>query len=1536
MPDALLPVAQSATREANSAPEEDHPPPPVIEEEQDGPIHRARIAVRGLDRDPSLARRILERLQSHRGVRAWASMLTGRVLVEYSELETPLNELLAEVARVELPPLPGEDRPAHPLDPSPLWQSVSRTLGASLGLTMIAARRLLARTGRPRGARAAAFTAAFLGLMRSFPFLRDGLRRMLGRDAADAVFSLASIASMTVAGSPLGLVLVGAEAVILLREVRGRRAAWRRYEERLEGVASAQPGAVIRLEPGETIPLTAQVTEGTGTAQGRDGLPVLIGPGSHVAAGARLFGGPFVLQLQGGEPFYPEPRPEPLAPTLYSRYLRAVGPFALGYAVLTALRTRSLARTFEALVLVNPRTALIGVEAANLQAAARDLRGGVTVVGTRPRRILRRPDVLLIDGPRVLTDGLEIANVLPLQGERDPAEVLALAGGVSAAAVSPWGNLFPRAGLESASEGTFNGIWATATVEGIRHTLGPPEDSQAIQECIQHHHRGGYLLALCRDGQEQPLGFLALRPRLSAGVTELVQTCDRLGVRLEVLPAGSPLAAEAVARRARIALAPADQIVPAIRSKQSDRQFVALVSDSARAAPAFAACDLAIGLSSGRSGRFPARADLLAPDLFAVAAIVEGGARRDATVRDSVLFSVAANVFGAVWGLRGRPGIARASRAVYVSATASLADGWIRLAGGQRPGASLAAMADPRPERWGRRGIASVLRTLNTTENGLSIGQAATRRRQKTPVTQRHELWTALLEQARSPATAILGGAAGFSLLAGHPLDAAIITATIGVNIGVGIWQEHSAGQAAEALRRLGTATARVVRDGQPVTIPAPEVVPGDVLLLAAGDRVAADARVVEAEGLEVDEAALTGESLPVPKIAEGGTAESQIILEGSDVVVGKGRAVVVAVGRHTRLGATAAALALEEGRQSPLGARLGRLLWQSLPLTAAASAVVVVSGLLRRRPLLPELAVGASLALAAVPEGLPLLAGVGQAGAARRLVRHRALVRRLSAIEALGRVDVACTDKTGTLTEGRLSLSLVTDGEHEAQLPGPLPEELRPILLTAALASPHPDATDAAAHPTDQAVVRAALELGLDQAVRQPREAEDPFDPLQAFHVAVVAGRLCAKGAPEALAPRCVRLRRHGREESLDEAGRETLLDRAQELAARGLRLLLVAEGSADTPLADPQQLVALGLVGISDPLRATVREAVHRCREAGVRVVMITGDHPLTARSIARAAGLLDQDDGVLTGAELAELQNGDLDRRLEQATVIARATPLDKVRIIEGLQRLGHVVSMTGDGVNDGPALRLADVGVAMGRGGTEVARQAADVVLADDDFSTLVEGLVEGREFWRNIRRSLGLLLGGNLGELGLAVGTSVLGLALPLNVRQILVVNLLTDALPALSVVLQQPAHRDLSSLAREGLAALDASLRRDVLRRGVSTAAPALAAYLLARGSSAGPRANAVAFGSIVTNQLAQTLDAGWAEGSLDRSVLGAVACSAGLLAAMMTVPPLRGLLGLALPTPLGWGLLGAGAFSAVAVNRLLLRGGGPENRHAK
>lgn len=1498
--------------------------PPVAREKR-GRTIRARIAVRGLDRDPRLAKRVVERLEKRPGVRAHANTLTGRVLVEFEEHETELDDLIAEVADLELPDLPGEDRPAYPLDPGPLVQSAARLVGTALGLGFLTARRLIGREELPPGAEAAAYAAGMIGLFQGIPPLRHGLRRVLGRTMADLLVNIPGIITLTLSSSSLGLALVGTESLRLFTEVQARRSAWKQHEARVAQAPSAQPDAVIRLESGERTPLAALIQEGCGTAIGLDAMPLPASPGVLIPPGARLYGGPFVLQLKGEasfEEFTPQPRPAPVAPTFYDSYHHIQAPVSLAYAGLTALLTRSFSQVFTALLLVNPRTASIGMDGGDLHACARVLRAGVTIVGTRPGRTIRLPNLLLLDGARLLTDRLEVSNVLSLNKEMSAAEAQARAAGIANAAGSPWGGIFHTTRPVAASSGSFNGTVATAFAEGVRYTLGPVEDWRNLPEASSLRQRGNYILALRRDQSERPLALFAVRPHLAPGIQTLIVACRRRGVELALLSQGDELALRSLAHRAQIALIEGDSAPGVIVERQRRGEVVAFVSDQAGAMAGFTACDLGIGLSDDRS-RFPARADLLAPDLAALAAIIDTGAERDATVRDSVGLSIISNIAGMIWGFRGAPGVATASRVVYITALAALADGWLRLRGGKRAASTAVRLVDPQPERWGRRSIDEVLHLLKTTGEGLTSKQARERRR-RVPVAQaRNVLQTALLEQLRSPLTGILAAGGLLSLLFGSVGDFTIIGATISANAIIGIWQEQKANQVAEALKQIGTMRARVLRDNKEKILPSDELVPGDILLLAAGDRVAADARVIDAQGLEVDEAALTGESLPVAKCAADGNEARRIVLEGSDVVTGTGRAVIVAVGDQTRLGATRLALAEEKELLNPLGVRLGHMLRLFLPISAAGGATVIAAGLLWKRPLTTLLATGATIALAGVPEGLPLLSRVGEAGVARRLAKHQAIVRRLSSVEALGRVDVVCSDKTGTMTRGRLQLGIVADANQESTLAEGLAKSLSYILLTAALASPHPDAQGAHAHPTDAALVQGAIAAGLREAIDSRRQAELSFDPARAFSATIAQERLCVKGAPEVILPRCRSLRQDGELRPLDEEGRAMLLKHARRLAARGLRLLMVAEGAQDSSLDNPQKLTALGFVGINDPLRSTVRGAVSRCHEAGVRVMMITGDHPETARAIAQEAGLLKGKGEVLNAVEIADLQNGDLDRRLKHAVVVARATPLDKLRIVESLRRQGHTVAMTGDGVNDAPALRLADIGVAMGRSGTEVARQTADVVIADDDFSALVECFVEGRSFWRNMRRSLGLLLGGNLGELGMVVGASLLGTGMPLTVGQILAVNAITDILPALAVILQQPEHRDLVRLQREGASALDAPLLREVLSRGLATALPSLAAYLIALGSGSLPHARSVAFASIVLTQLAQTVMVGRAEGQLTRPVLGAVGGSLGVLLAAFGIPQVRSFLDLVIPPPSSWLLLAGSTLAAPLLNQL-------------
>ncbi len=1482
------------------------------------PTRRARVAVRGLDRDPDLARRLVERLGRKPGItRVSPNPLTGRVLVEAVAGERLMQEVLDEIADLELPADGRQEIPAHPLDPGPIIESGANTLGAALGLVMLLGRRLAGSEGPPMS-QGAGEVAGMVGLINGIPALSRRLEESMGHQRKELALGATAVVAMSASGNPLGLAFAGAAALRVLTESLARRRAWRDYELRTDEHPDVHPGAVLSLSPGERVPLMARVIDGSGTATRLDGTLQPLYPGAPIDPGARIYGGDITVEL-GAEPALEptlgssRPRPDVL-----ERYERSVSYAALAYAVATGFIARSPAQALTALLLVNPTPALAGYNSAERGASARVLRAGVGVVGSRPGRAISLPDVLVLDEPRTVYSGWELVGGRPLAGGYDQQEVVTLAAAVSICAGSPWGVRLPLTRDLSAVDGTFDGRVGSAEVAGERWLLAPADDDPTLRLAADEH-----ALALCRQRDGLLAGVIVLRPRLSPGAEPLIEACRAHGVEIELATATPKPLTRRLADRCGVSLTP----IPAdkrICRLQERGIRVAVVGDSVRSAAAFDRADLAIALTSGMSGRFPARADLLAPTLETVVAVLDAGARRDATVRDAVLISAAANLGGAAWGIWRQPPFSSGNRPAHVGGLIAMVVGTARLWGGRRSRTVTERLSDPVPERWGRQSVDDVLRRLQTTREGLTGEQARARWQARPQLDQTPGLTDMLMDQLSSPLVGVLGLGAAMSVAMGALGDVAMIASVIVANAVVGMWQEHRAQTASRALRELSARSARVLRDGRPETVGNDALVPGDVILLASGDRVPADARVISIDPFEVDEAALTGESVPVLKAATAAGERSRVVLEGTDVVTGAARAVVVAVGDDTRMGAIAAALAQDSAaNESPLDRRLGAMLVRGLPWVAAGGLVVTAAGVLRGQPAIAQLALGASVAIAAVPEGLPLLAGVAEAAVAQRLASRNALVTRLSSVEALGRVDVACVDKTGTLTTGTLELTTVADPRSAQADPSNLSPRLRNVLRAAAIASPSPDAPDATAHPTDVAILRGAQRAGAGDGLTE-RQAESPFDPARSFHATLASGALRVKGAAEVLAERCSRVRKEDVDEPLDDAGRAALLERAATLAGQGLRVLLVAEGEGNVSVEDPRGLTALGFVGISDPPRDGVADAVGRCQEAGVRVVMITGDHPATAVAIASEVGLPAHEDCLLTGEEVSGADDRTLSERLERATIIARTTPLQKLRIVEALRGVGHVVAMTGDGVNDAPALRLADVGVAMGRGGTEVARQTADLVLSDDEFSTLAEALVEGRGFWHNMRRALGLLLGGNLGEVGLMIGAGVLGLATPLSTRQVLMVNLVTDVFPAVSVAIQPPEHRNLAELSREGGAALDAPLRADVLRRGVATALPTLGAYLLARCTLSTGAAGSVAYMSVVATQLAQTIDLGRSEGRLTGPVLSAVGGSVGALAVTLAVPPARTFLGLAPPTAAGVMLAAAASGLAVVLARSL------------
>jgi Ca2+-transporting ATPase len=727
-------------------------------------------------------------------------------------------------------------------------------------------------------------------------------------------------------------------------------------------------------------------------------------------------------------------------------------------------------------------------------------------------------------------------------------------------------------------------------------------------------------------------------------------------------------------------------------------------------------------------------------------------------------------------------------------------------------------------------------RLVASTTSGLTSGEAARRLAQHGP----NELetaraagpWKLLLDQFKNVLIIILLVAVGLSIVLGHATEAIVIAAIVVLAAVLGFVQEYRAERAIEALGRLAAPTATVLRDGREADVPARELVPGDLLLLRAGDRASADGRLVEAVNLQVEESALTGESLPVEKHTEpiaGGDLpigdRVNMVYAGTALTYGRGRALVVATGMDTEFGGIARMLETIERSKTPLQVSLDRV---AMILARAALVVVllVVSlGLLRGQPFLDMLLFGTALAVAVVPEALPAVITISLTLAAQRMVKRNALVRRLPAIETLGSVSVICTDKTGTLTKDEMTVRKILVAGQTFELSGagyaphgrvlrdgvpvdPSPalvEVLRAAVLAsdAKLVRSREDGTwEVRGDPTEGALLVAAGKVGLERVdldAQFPRLGEIPFTSeskrMTTVHATPDGSLAYTKGAPEVILAACTRRLDGAGEAPLDDDARDAVLGGGRQMASEALRVIAVARRSNATLANAERGLTFLGLVGMIDPPRPEARGAVETCIRAGIKPVMITGDHPLTAQAIARELGIL-TDGRAVTGAELDAMDDAELDREIEAIQVYARVSPEHKLRVVDALQRRGHAVAMTGDGVNDAPALKKADIGVAMGVTGTDVAKEAAAMTLTDDNFASIVAAVEAGRGVFANIKKYLMYLLAANLGEIGLLLGASLLGKPLPLSAVQILYVNLATDGLPALALSVD-PQERDL-------------------------------------------------------------------------------------------------------------------------------------------
>lgn len=942
-------------------------------------------------------------------------------------------------------------------------------------------------------------------------------------------------------------------------------------------------------------------------------------------------------------------------------------------------------------------------------------------------------------------------------------------------------------------------------------------------------------------------------------------------------------------------------------------------------APSHAAADIAVGIVRG--GRAPWDAHLLAgPGLADLVMLVRACAAARDVADQSVMLAEIGVGLGALAAFGQRLQWTTTSRVMTTLHLATL----LSMSNGVRHALGLQLAPEPVVRSdvpWHALSTSEALARLGSSPVGLSQEQAGERRRSaESSVASPIGRWLgAFAEEFANPLTPVLAVGAGLSAAIGSVVDAGLIGAVAAVDAAIGAVQRVRAQTSIDGLRAERPRTVRVLRAGREEEVAADTLVPGDVVRLEAGEFVPADCRILAASDLEVDESSLTGESLPVAKTAAATDAaeiaeRTSVLFEGSAIAAGSATAVVFAVGTATEargLGSSG------EAPKTGVEQRLERIVAASGPLALGGGVLTGAVGLFRGRPLADVLSTGVSLAVAAVPEGLPMLSTLAQVSAARRLSRQGILVRNPRAIEALGRATIVCLDKTGTLTEGRIALRVVWDRSDERSLED-LGSEGRDVLRAALRATPELPSGQKLPHGTDRALVRGARTAGIEPGAWL-RRIELPFESARGFHAVwgVVEGRslLCVKGSPESIADRCDRIGTLAGARPFDEAARLHVEGAARAMARRGLRVLAVAEADAAASEASDarvRELVFRGLLGLADPLRPTAAQAVSGLRRAGIRLAMLTGDHPITAESIGAELGLLN--GTVLTGSQIDALDDAALAAAVTHTNVFARVAPRHKARLVQAFQSAGLAVAMTGDGANDAPAIRLADAGIALGTRCTTAARQAADVVVTDDRVETLVDAVLEGRALWASVRDAVAVLVGGNLGEVAFTVVADLISGRAPLSARQLLLLNLITDTAPSIVIATRPPVSIPPEQLLREGPeVSLGMPLARDVIWRAMVTGGGASAAWILARPL---PSRSTVALIALIGTQLGQTI----AAGGTSRSVMGASLGAFVATTAIVQTPGLSHFFGCQPVGPIGWGIAGSVSAAATGVSVLMPR----------
>ncbi|RZT02876.1 cation-translocating P-type ATPase [Cuneatibacter caecimuris] len=830
-------------------------------------------------------------------------------------------------------------------------------------------------------------------------------------------------------------------------------------------------------------------------------------------------------------------------------------------------------------------------------------------------------------------------------------------------------------------------------------------------------------------------------------------------------------------------------------------------------------------------------------------------------------------------------------------------------------------------KEWYQKTSEEALTELQATREGLTEEKArallAEKGENALQEGKKKKVWQVFLEQFCDLLVIILIAAAVISMFSGNLESTIVIIAVIIMNAVLGTVQHQKAEKSLDSLKSMSAPTAKVMRGGRKTEIPSREVVPGDILLLEAGDLVVADGRILNNYSLQVNESSLTGESTNVDKtegVLEGEMPladRTNMVYSGSLVTYGRAVAVVTDTGMGTEIGRIAGLMNATQEKRTPLQVSLDNFSKKLAVVIMIISALVFILGLYRQMPVLDSLMFAVALAVAAIPEALSSIVTIVQAMGTQKMARENAIIKQLKAVESLGCVSVICSDKTGTLTQNKMTVQQIyIDGKVLKPEELDLKQQLHRYLLYNAILTNDSSLVDGKGigDPTEYALLEMARKANAqDEVLREvmPRVEEIPFDSdrklMSTKYLLHGQPTVLTKGALDVLLPRCTKIRDSEEIRPMAEADREQILHQNLMFSENGLRVLAFGykevEHSDELSLESENDYIFLGLISMIDPPREESRLAVADAKRAGIRPVMITGDHKITATAIAKQIGIFEEGDLAVTGTELDAMTDAQLDEKIAQISVYARVSPENKIRIVDAWQRRGNIVSMTGDGVNDAPALKKADIGVAMGITGTEVSKDAASMILADDNFATIIKAVANGRNVYRNIKNAIQFLLSGNMAAILAVLYTSLLALPVPFAPVHLLFINLLTDSLPALAIGMEPPEKDLLSQKPRdpkEGILSGKFMLR--LLLQGGLISVCVIAAFYIGLNTQGAAVASTMAFATLTLARLFHGFNCR-SEHSIFRLgfkgnwySLGAFAAGALLLACVIFLPFLHGL----------------------------------------